>query len=506
MKTPRLKILYYKRLISSDNSMYDTAKDVTDLIDLNNQQGLEIRRDTFSLSIPNYKLRTDPVEYTIIKNYNPLELLNSIHVDDRIEIFAWNPSDEDGLEDTDDAHRVMNGVVTAFTYQLDSTGGKYKLSGANVTEVAMRTVMSTVLFHDQDTLFKTPDAKIKSMIDESNRRNDARDRDHPRYIHAEVGVLKTDGSGELDEASIAAEKYIYPTTDNWNGSSYEPFPETSYVNKYEPMYRHIEKLSATKYTGDEESGEYIFYIDSKNALHWGPKSQNIGTTIKEEDFISWQLQKDAFEIVNTVITHAGVTPGKSGVTALSYNTTSQGEYGVKWKFIPTKIISTMLDNERNNGPGLNAGSIISHTGFPEASAYPWTMQVDYINPVEGGGYEQHAGSEWIVADDDDFEEAARFYGIHFGQLFGNQVVEKLGGPTYRLKATLPEGSLSYTIGNLHRVESKSIGIRETWDSTTKQPTDLKLRIFNIAHIFNKSGWKTTLDLKEDEKQFVQEGV
>jgi len=238
----------------------------------------------------------------------------------------------------------------------------------------------------------------------------------------------------------------------WNGANPSlksdgstAFPDKEYHTQYKPLAEHLEALSADEYT---EDGQYIYYLDTGNTLVWKPRPQTItGSIDYGTNTISINRQKNNDETVNFYIINCGkdissvsgdpARPAGAAIHTYKINETSIGKHGARYKYEAWEDIA----NERYR-LGKDTGS---NSDFREACQSEARNQADSIMNLASGG------------------------------------VNKL--------TIFVPGSTSYVAGDKYQISMPQSG----WTTSTRK----ELRLMEIEHNFNKTGWWTTLSFEED---------
>jgi len=428
---PKAELRLYKKL---NETSWDSNYSVIILSDLDETEGLEANRDQFRITLDNQKNN----------------LTRTLEVDDRIEIYLYrgdSPTSED---------LVIDGLITEINYSLGSGGRKLVIRGANRTQELLGSLV-LLTFTDNS---KKPYEAIHEVISQVNNNNQASSPNHPRHIF-------------YDSSTVVETKS--------DGSS---FNNNNFIVNYKTAYEAIQQFSGDEYTGD---GQYIFWIDSNNYLHWTYKSNQIpsGYTFSDNDgsIEGLEVTKGTWDVYNSIIIDVGRDCNGHGNHALEINTRSIIEAGAKWKFLDRSSITANLINaefqaDTSKWDVGDEGERLDN--YPKDSAYPYTMQFEEI---DSNG--QETGSKWVVFDDNEFNRAIRVRARYEGKKIARNFINKHGELRYKAKIEL-NGTLDFEKGLLCQLTSKTANL-----------TNQKLRIMEVSHSYNKAGWITTLNLEED---------
>jgi len=234
----------------------------------------------------------------------------------------------------------------------------------------------------------------------------------------------------------------HPSNPNTNSSG-GAFPDIQYDTGPKPLSEHIEALSTNEYTGD---GQYIYYLDTGNNLVWKPRPQQItGSIDYGSNTISISRNKTNDDTLNFYIINCGNDissieggkPAGSSIHAWKINETSIGKHGARHKYAIWKDISDNMYVE-----GKNTGS---NSDFRDAC-----------------------------------EDAARKK--------ANAEMNKASGGKEKLTINIP-GSTAYVPGDKFKISMPHSG----WTTDSRK----ELRLMEIEHNFDKTGWWTTLNFEED---------
>jgi len=478
--------------------VYDTFTNLTATL------GIEKRKDSISFSIPN--IRTVNSDGTNTFTY-PANL--DIDTKDLIKLYAYNTPMTGSLSD----HLIMSAFVKSLSYDSTNGTGLFTFTCFNRAEVLLNSFMFAPYNDETQVPYMIVDSvnKIKNfnINDQVHAYKDytggatpgtkgAYDADgnsisgFTGYIRAyKAAAYKTDGSGELLDAFASGVPY---DTDE-DGNYLYHFQNIVYVESYKSYYSQLEELSNPDYTGDTTAGIYISYVDEDNNLHWEPKNFSSITDIYEYDHTSISIAKDNDEVVNAVITNCGTDPTEAGVLALSYNTSSMGLNGARWKYsAKTDIADEIRRKEIESGSRtLDDGTAVTGTNDPNyidtdnyPSDYPWTIQTTGTDTY--GSWSYTAGTT-TVSSDTEYKDYFRRVSKQLGERSGTDIITYSGDPLWGGTWELERGTLSYTQGQLLRLVIPSLNFTETINK--------RLRIYTLVHNFNDSRWTTTLQIEED---------
>ena len=482
MIRPRCKVHLYRKASNSDTKWSSDYEEITEAVVINETEGIETRKDSFSFQINNLKDKgkLDYYSHIGLKQND----LNRFGIRDNIKIYLWNGEEPGDLNDV----LVMDGLVTEVSQKTDEQSKIISIKGANRSEVLLSNMVPTAIGSDSN---KTPPQIIKDIVSRINKFDPQKKLlafldNEIMYGEDNFGKVINLGSGYIQSA--------HSDSNNFN--------PISYSQNWKNAYEQIEELSGPKYTDEVGSypteGQYLTDIINVshvtaegetltfNALRWRSKPTTIAGSISETDsgsigFATSNISRGTFDVVNAAIVSGGNNLYGGGVLRVVYNKSSMGRLGAKWKFIP-------LNKTFNNIYGKEKGYITDANGDRFPDSYPFTFQsikqsvVNGVNPLGN------------VADNDEFNRVMVDETGSEIKRKGQQIVDLLGDARYKAKFKLRYGTTDYNSGELYHLEVPSFG----WNGSVKNPAKI-LRLVNTSHTFNQNGWDTTLFYEEDEK-------
>lgn len=358
------------RVVHADKDMGNTQTDITNCIEIGEDEGIETRIDTFSLRV--------------------LKKGTNITFDCQDGIYIYL-----GYGDSNPTTLVMDGLITQTDFEVDENGIVWSIKGANRLESMLNSLLPSV-YSD-----KTSSYIVENLIDRLNTQNS----DNPNWTNLGKSISATTNS------------YDY----------YQPFKS---------VFQQIEEISQNKYT---QNGTYIFYLDTANTFYWQPRPSTTSGTLREGyEIMTYKVKKGTWDTINALIIHAGDDLNGSPIITYTYNLSSIGKLGWKWKYVAlTEIAKEIIKN--------NSG---------------------YTNQQ--------------------VRDAARV----MARNLGTELVDRLGVPRFKVDVEL-RGTTTYTKGGLYDLQLDSYG----WNSSNRR----LLRITDISHTYNNKGWKTILHFEEDEQ-------
>ena len=281
-----------------------------------------------------------------------------------------------------------------------------------------------------------------------------------------------------------------------------PFPVTTISKVYKPVYEWIDDLSQPDRTNTQDEltatgtvppspRPHFAFIDENNNFHWEYPSTDTpshhmtwGTSSAVSPdtvghyITSFDLKKAVFDIVNFVIFNAGDDFFGSGILNYHYDPTTKAT-SLKpvyraWTDISSEVIKTAI--------------LVEHpTKFTEDNATPGTLT------WQGKRYTATYNftpfwTTTAVSTDTTLNNSLRDYCALDDNSLGKNRARRLthskANPRWKGRITL-------------RGEKFSIGELVQFNSTDHGILDAKVRIKDIQHSIDKSGWTTILSVEED---------
>lgn len=489
MKIPRLKILQYKLRDTEGNVTYNPTT-ITRPMDVDIKAGIENNKDTFTFKTLSH--RTSDTGSWDTKILRKTFSDNDWNKGDFVSIYAWHGAIEPTQVELDDNHLLLYGVVDTFDTDIGEKGAQISIKGANSTEELLNTMVPFSSLSDTGSFNTSPKA-IQFMINQRLHRFNPK-----RKVYAYLDNETNPYTGSPGQ--IASTKQ--------NGTA---FPTIDYAKTWTPIYKQIEELSTSEYTGDIDSGTYQNYIVPRrvipskvsevgsiiNELVWKPKSKDITGSYREhDDFYTAKLSWDVREIYNAFIFNAGTDFNGIGIIDIVLNTDSMGKYGAKWKYYAAnrQMFSDLATTEKQFGIG--AGSTFDDNGpYPDqlVAGSNWTFAFD---GRDGTGLS--TGSKAIATSRKEYNLLLATEAKWRVKNIAQEVVDTLGEPRFRVEANMVTGSNIYQMGDLYTLLLPSIG----WEGTEENP-GYNLRLVDINHKLNREGWSTTCVFEEDEYTISQ---
>jgi len=370
---------------------------------------------------------------------------DKVHIDDRIQIFFYTGS----LNTSSDL--IIDGNITKISQDINESQRMISVNGSNRTEDLLN-ILVQLSFNDYQ---KDVSEVMQEIINKVNNQN-SKISGEDKFISTDIQSTKKDGSA---------------------------FPKKIFVSAYKPAYELIERYSTDEYT---EDGGYMFWVDSNNVFHWTNKTTNLSSEDykfdeSQDNIRSLKVDEGTWDIFNAAIVDVGRDAYGHGNHTLVFNQISMVDVGTKWTFLDlSSTTPTLLTQEFEDHPAKwDTGSDGEPTGsFP--NSYPYTCSFYTMSDayIEGT-------SSWVVNSDAEFNLAIRRTARAIGKDKGQSILNKKGEKRYKIDCEL-NGTNGYTIGELAEFTIQSHNLENQ-----------KVRIMDIEHSFNKSGWITVLRCEED---------
>ncbi len=484
MKIPSIRVELYKFL---DRNKWSTTPIVLDFpTEFDEDEGIETRKDTFQFRIRNSRqVKTNDFDNKLgLKDQNA----NSFRIEDKILVYAWYGTQPSDLNSS----LIIDGIVNELDYSNSEDSNLVSIKGANSTEEMLSTMIPTSILKEREHMNASEAIiAIGSRVNSFNRGK-------------KMALWLTTEKKRWDPIF---QDFVIDNTNGINGSIQAvksdgtAFPDITYAENWKSAYQQIETLSTREYTDDDAGGVYVFGFkpfsdpisgEFFNQFFWNNKTTTLQGSIEEGvDVYPITIRRGTWDVYNAAIVNAGEDLYGAGILRLAYNATSMGKIGAKWKYLPlTNKFDRSYDAQKSKG--LEVGSTFGTDRFPDA--------FDDGGSVWNMGFETYddlgllTGIEATATSDTEFNNVLRDHAGWEAQNEGQQIVERFGEARYKSEGELELGSNNYILGDLYEIKSPSYG----WDGDATNPTK-KLRLVDARHIFNQSGWTTTLYYEEDEK-------
>lgn len=474
---PQYRFELYKKVGEKDHSV--TPILVNGFNDISYRGGIETTKDIVSIKFSNQRVNGSAYN-TFLGKANRED--NVFGIDDEIKLYFYYAGSEP--TDIDDA-LILSGRIASFSYNPSGDNNIYTLKINNRTEELLNTMTPFSTRFNTGSANTSPTA-IKSMINRLNKFNSSKEI----FAGLTTDTIEVTGSpGNIQALN----------------SSGGAFPTIDYNETWKPIFFNIEKLSSPEYTGDENVGEYIFYVKytkvlpqfqkehgkTVNEIVWKSKSLvSSGSLSEGKDITNISISLDLKEIQNLLIVNAGTDARGAGITGVAYDLDSIGKFGTKAGYYTKsrRVFSELRAQEER--AILNANGSMDVDGLPSDSEFPYTMSFQDRDSLSGS----FNGDTLIATSKKDWNQYLRDEARWQAVLEANKILERLGEPKYNLSADLIVGSSNIIQGDIYNFVVPSYG----WEGTATNPA-YKLRIRQTQHTLGRSGWSTRIEAKEDEK-------
>lgn len=369
-------------------------------------------------------------------------------LDDRIALYMWR-----NKADAESTDLVIDGMITEINQSIGEGGRKLSIKGANRTQYLLGSLVQIPFIAENHKCYEA----IQEVINKVNNNNQAISTGDAKYIDgtSSVATTKRDSSA---------------------------FPDKSFVWAYKPAYTAIEAWSTDEYT---EDGGYIYYIDTDNIFHWEAKPSTSSYSLTEGDAIinTLSIQQGSWDVFNAVIVSVGRDCYGHGNHILQYNPISMVDVGTKWKFLNMDSITPdLLTAEFTANPAsFDTGSDTEVKGDFFPTSYNYNLQFLKID----SDYTLVEPTSSTVSSDNEFNLQIRRKARLIGRERAQTMLNKYGEVRYKTKIEV-NGTLDYVKGNMMDLTCDSHNLSAQ-----------KMRIVDIQHRFDASGWTTILNCEED---------
>jgi len=366
----------------SHNPQGTGATDITDVISLRSDHGIETRTSKFQFRIGNSNNK--------YSNYFTFR--------DSVEIYYGRtlPLDTGDL--------TLTATVTSVKHNDDVSNDLITVEGVNKAEMVLSRLDSFV--YENYTASEIIIHLLNRIIDESNQ--------------------PTVTTNNVEETTHIIPLYAY---------------------NYKKAWEVINEISSSAYT---DKGQFIWWIDNDNDLHWKTRPGVLPTTptfTENVDILDLNFTLAITDVVNAVIFNCGKDLNENAILGMTYNETSITDIGgFKWKYFAWEDVAATLKKEHPEWTNSQLRSEAKQRGMDRA----------------------------------------------------NLIVEFAGSPIWKGSFTT-RGSTQYLAGDVVYLDIPSLGDyrNEVWTAWTGDDKKL-IRIVDVVQHFDKNGWFTTYELREDE--------
>jgi len=275
--TPRYKVLFSHYSLVGGVRTLDQTYNITEVIRLEEDEGIETTLDEFNFVISIQNL-----------GFTPLE-------DDLVKIYLGDSEEELKL--------VMDGFVTEIVSDISMDTYTYRIKGMNRLERLLR--MQWPANYDTDT---NAGAAIINLIGVAN------DHKMEHDVNIETGSITA--TPNLPQAYWASYKPIFQHI------------EILSTHEYTTKGDYVFWLAPNNYFIWESMETNSSYSTSQGQISEG-----------EEGIYSFKATRKVFDVINAAIIMAGLDKNDNTITVLVTDPTSMGLYGPKWKYFIDKDIA-----------------------------------------------------------------------------------------------------------------------------------------------------------------------
>lgn len=514
-------------------------------------QGITIRRTSeasastaeITLANPIYKTLSDT---TLINKYVGDDKLIKFNEGDIVKIYlAYDTSTRSIDTSRTSADLMMTAEISEIEVNVDTKKSTIKLRCIDKTYTMLNKLWA--FNYDNSISFTAPEIVQDVVRQISDDHNDLTAYDGS-------GNFVSGGIYAIDARLVSSNGFIEDTRPD--GSV---FPTAIIAKTYKPAYEFLldaSKPENTNTTAELDTGNppadrsYVFYVDELNRLHWfyprdavsttlngainssvttitltstsglplvgrivienewvdytGVSGNNLtgcsrgvanttaaahstgvvvsnriviiaGNTSTGFNVLSYKLTKKTFDIVNMVIFNAGKDLNGSGILSYFYDENTESKE-LKMVYKPyTEISKELIQAE------IDAGNLIKDDTTP--GEFVFDNGHFYTNDT------YNFATTWgtTVTSDTTYNTAVRDQAESIGKSRAENLTHRRGSP--RWKGSIDLEGIKFNPNDLIRFTSSAAGIYNQ-----------ELRIKQVTHQIDKSGWFTTIDVEEDERK------
>ena len=290
------------KIVHTDRTDAST-QDLTQLYDIDTQEGIEASMDTFHFRL---LLGTKPSR-TLVLN-------------DGIDIYIYYGNEAPTTP-------VINGIITEIKYEISVDGMVITVDGVNRVERLLFSPRPANFDNDypytglQDSVARTGwGAIITHLIDKAN---DYKAKDDPTFITYDITSIPDLGDLQRD-----------------------------YWTDWKSVFEHLETLSTDEWTPNGQN--YLFYLETDNKLWFKSKDTATYKTpsgtidLDGSNVVNCTVVFGVFDVVNAILLNCGTDRDGGTVLAHYWNATSMGQYGAKFKYIKIDDIAESYKKNPDN--------------------------------------------------------------------------------------------------------------------------------------------------------------
>ena len=444
---------------------------------------------------------------------------------DTVKVFLKytdDPSEVIDTESSDDL--IMIGEIEEFEAELGENSTKWKLKIVDKSFILLNKLWAKAYLKNDTHIVGTttetgwtPPELITDIISVVTAKGNKTSE-----VKASLAVGTFDSDGKFTRASGGYIQNIRPDGRAWDANdddSKNIRQQLSIAKVFKPLYEWINDLGTierTNTTYEQSNGlvckrPYQYFIDEDNNFHWeyaGTATDSylitVGATaaagadvevydklqektIEFTDNVhhrvySGKLKKSIFDVVNMVIFNAGDDFNGTGILDYFYNPISKSSV-LKPVYKPmTDIAKTFKKQEiitensanytENNDTGTLFYESTKYDANDGASTYPFQPSWN------------KASNDPTVTSDKELNDSFRTFCIATGDSRGADITNLRSNARY--KGTITLKGYKYKVGNVVIFNDSLHGIVNEF-----------LRITDIQHTIDASGWFTTISVEED---------
>lgn len=435
----------------------------------------------------------------------------SFNEDDTIKVFIQNTSTDSSLDITDSSPSLV-GVfdLVEFATKMDDKAYPITLKCVDKTYnllnklsvisiPASGTNTSATLFRER--IYATPPRLIQYLIQRVCKQDYGYGYDvDGNYVNSglrygiDARLMVTSSTYAQQEAldvaatgSATTPAYIQSQRPNSGGSFFQTGLYRGLGKSYKPTYEVINELSTMNNTntdteltdGTEPCGRtYLYHVDQHNRFHWFYPTDNIDYTFDQSVVnttpivLSTNLAKSTFDMVNMVIYNTGPDFYGAGTLWYAIDPSSKSKK-LAMKYKP------MLDESTR---AIQAERVAGNITETSSGSFNWQGKLYNRNGSVVSKFDNQT-----YTTDTDYNNGLRAYLRNKGDTRAQTILKKHGSP--RWKGTIELEGDYYTANELLNFTAPQTGQKE-----------VLFRIKTVTHTVDKYGWKTSLDVEEDEEE------
>jgi len=493
------KIVWYKA-----SESYQSSRLITDAIDFDSGDGLDIQNNILHITLKN-----SIKSYDTVGDYNNMPLSDYINKDDTNNIrFEFNEKDQfkvylkytdDGSEvystewTSETTHPASNYLIgtyflTEYSVSHDGKHTQVKLVCADKTYILFNRVLAKSFLVSEGLSTPEKVQKVVQLCSIAAKDNAEHNFNVNGAIYEIDAPLKTRAEIAIGNGGIQSDRRTTYQDGDTGASS--TFPNKTISKIWKPAYEWIRDLSQVDNinTDDELSGTggekivygkpFIFWVDENQLFHWVEMDDTIDSEIivGQDEITNVKLTKKVFDAFNMLIYNCGTDMNGVGIIDYYFDETSNIK-GLKMQYQPMTKISEQLKELDYTSDGVEAANRVN-SGLPKYDQYPSSY------PLTTSTWSNGATS------DSNYNTLLRDKAKADGRTKSKLILSGLTNA--RWKGSFESYGQKYSLGAVINLTDTSMGLY-------KQP----LRIMDIKHSINSSGWFTNLTIEQDEEALLK---